>query len=100
MQVSNHLIFFYLIAINLLTFFVYKYDKTNAQQNGPSKELVHYRVSEKTLHLLSLIGGWPAALIAQNYLRHKTIKQPFQNIFVSTILINILMCLLFFFVKL
>ncbi|TVP51811.1 MAG: DUF1294 domain-containing protein, partial [Halomonas sp.] len=32
------------------------------------------RVSEKTLHLLGLLGGWPGALLAQQRLRHKTQK--------------------------
>lgn len=85
---------FYFISVNLLTFFVYKYDKINAQLNGPKKELLCYRVPEKNLHLLSLLGGWPGAYIAQNYLRHKTIKQPFQKIFALTIMVNIFVLML------
>ena len=88
---------YYLIIINVITFFVYRYDKINAQLNGPSKELKHYRVSENKLHALSLIGGWPGAFIAQRYLRHKTIKQPFQSIFVGTIICNILLFSLIFY---
>lgn len=84
-----YFIIFYLIFINCLTFYAYKYDKTNAELNGPSKELLHPRVPEKILHLLSLIGGWPLAFASQQYLRHKTIKQPFQQIFKIIVFINI-----------
>ena len=86
----------YLIIINFITFCVYKYDKTNAQLNGPSKELKHYRISENKLHALSIFGGWPAAFIAQQYMRHKTIKQPFQSIFIGTIICNIFLSLLIY----
>lgn len=91
----------YLIIINLITIYIYKYDKTNAELNGPSKELKFTRISERTLHILSLLGGWPGALVAQQYFRHKTIKQPFQAIFTKTVLINtssllLLFCILIF----
>jgi len=36
------------------------------------------RVSENTLHLLALIGGWPGALIASSCFRHKTQKLSFR----------------------
>src|SRR6185295_17492470 len=35
------------------------------------------RTPESTLHLMSLVGGWPGALIAQVRLRHKTRKPSF-----------------------
>ena len=31
-----------------------------------------------TLHTLELIGGWPAAFLAQRWLRHKCSKRSFQ----------------------
>jgi uncharacterized membrane protein YsdA (DUF1294 family) len=40
------------------------------------------------LHLLSLIGGWPGALIAQNRLRHKSRKGSFLLVFWATALLN------------
>lgn len=46
------------------------------------------RVPESHLHLLSLAGGWPGALIAQPVFRHKTIKQPFQGVFWATVVLN------------
>lgn len=48
-----------------------------------------WRVPEKTLHILSLLCGWPGAIIAQQRLRHKTKKVNFKVIFWLTILMNI-----------
>lgn len=70
----------YLVA-SLLTFFVYAADKSAAQKGT-------WRTNESTLHLLSLAGGWPGALIAQQKLRHKSQKQPFRFVFWVTVLLN------------
>ncbi len=70
------------IGISLLAFIMYAIDKS-ASQNG------EWRTPENTLHFLSLIGGWPGALIAQKKLRHKSRKQPFRFIFFVTIFINL-----------
>ena len=48
-----------------------------------------WRVTEKTLHLLSLFGGWPGAIIAQQRLRHKTKKTKFKVVFWLTVTINL-----------
>ena len=71
---------FYLV-VSLLTFIVYARDKSAAQKGA-------WRTPENTLHLLSLIGGWPGALIAQQKLCHKSQKQPFRFIFWITLLVN------------
>ena len=42
-----------------------------------------------TLHGLSLIGGWPGALIAQQVLRHKSRKEEFRFVFWLTVVINV-----------
>jgi uncharacterized membrane protein YsdA (DUF1294 family) len=63
------------------TFAAYALDKM-AAKNG------NWRTSESTLHLFSLVGGWPGALIAQSRLRHKTRKQPFRAVFWATVLMN------------
>jgi uncharacterized membrane protein YsdA (DUF1294 family) len=83
----------YLIFISLVTYHVYCVDKDAAETNGPSKITIERRVPERTLHFLALAGGWPGALFAQQTLRHKTIKQPFQTIFWFTVVINILLLL-------
>ena len=70
----------YLIA-SLLTFIMYAIDKTAARKGA-------WRTQESTLHALSLVGGWPGALIAQNKLRHKSKKQSFRSVFWVTVLLN------------
>lgn len=69
-------------VMNALTYVLYLKDKKAAQQN-------QWRVQEQSLHLLSALGGWPAAWFAQKQLRHKTQKQPFKQIYICTIVINI-----------
>ncbi len=69
------------LVISAATFTVYVFDKSAAKKGT-------WRTSESTLHLLSLAGGWPGALIAQNRLRHKSKKQPFRVIFWATVLLN------------
>ena len=68
-------------VMSLLTYLVFGFDK-RAAQKGQS------RISEKTLHLLSLFCGWPGALLAQHRLRHKTVKQPFKAALWIMILVN------------
>jgi uncharacterized membrane protein YsdA (DUF1294 family) len=74
-------------ALSVLTFLVYWWDKSAAQKGS-------WRTPETTLHILSLCGGWPGALIAQQVLRHKTQKQPFRLILWITVLVNtgVLVC--------
>ena len=70
-----------LLAINLLTLWTYAADK-NAARAGT------WRVSENQLHLLSLLGGWPAAWLAQQNLRHKTSKASFRALYWLTIALH------------
>ncbi|MDQ7090515.1 MAG: DUF1294 domain-containing protein [Methylococcales bacterium] len=81
----NHtsvLILYAYLILSLITFLIYGWDKSAAQKNN-------WRISENNLHLLALIGGWPGALIAQKFFRHKSKKQPFRKIFWLTVGINI-----------
>ena len=59
-----------LLVINLMTYSAFAWDKRRAAQSGQ-------RVPEATLLQLALIGGSPAAKLAQRRLRHKTHKMPF-----------------------
>lgn len=77
-----------IVALSVVTYVVYAMDKGAAQRNGQ-------RVPEKNLHLLALLGGWPGALLAQQHLRHKSIKQPFQKVFWLTVMMNWLLVLVF-----
>lgn len=47
------------------------------------------RTPEVTLHTLDLLGGWPGALIAQQQIRHKTVKASFQAAFWFTVVANL-----------
>ena len=69
------------IGTSFIAFIVYAFDKSAAQND-------RWRTDECTLHFLGLIGGWPGALAAQRFLRHKSKKQSFQSIFWITILLN------------
>jgi uncharacterized membrane protein YsdA (DUF1294 family) len=75
------IIVFYLI-ISAVTFIVYALDKSAAKQH-------RWRIQENTLHLLSLLGGWPGALAAQRILRHKTQKVTFQIVYWATVGFNL-----------
>lgn len=57
-------------ALNLLTYCLFSIDKSASMTAGR-------RVPERVLLNLALLGGSPAAKLAQRRLRHKTRKQPF-----------------------
>jgi uncharacterized membrane protein YsdA (DUF1294 family)/cold shock CspA family protein len=64
----------YLVAINITTFLLYGYDKFISKGE-------RLRVPELNLQALALLGGSPAALLAQKFFRHKTIKESFQIVY-------------------
>ena len=74
----------YYVLISILTFYIYSNDKNSAQDGG-------WRTSEDTLHILSIIGGWVGALIAQDKLQHKSRKKSFKTVFFITILLNLVL---------
>jgi len=61
---------------------VYAVDKSAAKKGI-------WRTQESTLHLLSLTGGWPGALVAQQKLRHKSKKESFRLVFWATVVLNL-----------
>lgn len=69
-------------AMSLLTFVLYADDKSRAR-NG------QWRVSEKTLHLCELTGGWLGAFVAQRRLRHKSSKGSYQVVFWVIVTVHI-----------
>ena len=71
-------------VMSLLTFAVYAKDKSAARAG-------RWRVAESTLHVLALAGGWPGALLAQQVLRHKTIKASFRAAFWCTVIANLVL---------
>lgn len=75
---------------SVLAILMYSWDKSAAKVGAD-------RIRESTLQTLSLLGGWPGALIAQKLFRHKNRKPEFQKVFWLTVLINC-MVLLFIFI--
>jgi len=73
------------LAASAICFVVYAADKSAARAG-------RWRVSERALLGLGLIGGWPGALVAQQVVRHKSRKSSFQIAFWLTVLANV--CLL------
>ena len=60
-----------LLAINLITYTLFWYDKRCAKKGG-------WRISESALLLCALLGGSPAAFFAMRRFRHKTQKNNFR----------------------
>ena len=79
--IPRTLLVIYFIA-SITTFAAYAIDKSAAQRGA-------WRISESTLHLFSIIGGWPGAIFAQQKLRHKSRKQSFRFVFWVTVLLNL-----------
>lgn len=61
----------YFIIINLITFAVFGIDKLKAVKDK-------WRIPEKVLFLLSIIGGSAGALLGMYTFRHKTKKPAFK----------------------
>lgn len=72
----------WLISANLTTFGAYAYDKSAARRGAR-------RIPERLLHILALLGGSPAALLAQRVYRHKTVKFTFQMTFWTILAIQV-----------
>ncbi len=56
-----------LVVMSVVTYVLFTIDKRRAQSDA-------WRIPESTLHLCELFGGWPGAVLAQHYVRHKSSK--------------------------
>ena len=81
-------IIIYLIVINLLTFLIMWWDKHEAK-------LGDWRVSEKFLFLLVLLGGGIGGIVGMYVFRHKTKKWYFKFGFPIILIIEIIIALYF-----
>jgi len=79
-KVPGMILIIYLM-VSLITYVAYAIDKSAAKKGA-------WRTQESTLHLLSLLGGWPGAVVAQKRLRHKSKKESFRAVFWMTVLLN------------
>ena len=68
--------------LGVITYGMYAKDKAAAQSGD-------WRTPESTLHLLSALGGWVGAMVAQTYLRHKSQKPEFRITYYLTVIINL-----------
>jgi uncharacterized membrane protein YsdA (DUF1294 family) len=66
----------YLLVINLVTFFIFGLDKWKAKRK--TKNDAVRRVPEKTLFLLSALGGSIGALLGMKVWHHKTLHKSFR----------------------
>jgi len=66
---------------SVLCFAAYALDKSAARKGA-------WRTSESTLLMLGLLGGWPGAIVAQQWLRHKSSKASFRSAFWGTVIVN------------
>lgn len=67
----------HLVAINLLAFAAFGLDKRRAIAG-------RWRVPEKTLLTIAVLGGGLGAVSGQQVFRHKTRKEPFRTLLWST----------------
>lgn len=65
------ILIYYLVAINVVTFFVYGIDKWKAKRS-------RWRIPEAALLMLAAIGGSVGALLGMYVWHHKTMHKKFQ----------------------
>ena len=72
---KNHVFFYvgYLLGVSIVAFFAYVIDKGKAKRAA-------WRIPEKVLLTLSLIGGAVGGYLAMNTVRHKTKKWYFHAV--------------------
>ena len=85
----QYLPLFYLLAINLLSFLIYGVDKWKAKREK-------WRVPEKTLFLLALLGGSVGALVGMKVFHHKTRKWYFRFGIPAILILQIAAAALYF----
>ena len=72
----------YAVAINLLLFFCMAIDKSRARRE-------RWRIPEKTLFMLALLGGACGGLLGMRLFRHKTKKPAFTVGFTALLLVQL-----------
>jgi len=68
--------------MSLVAYFMYAQDKLIAIRGG-------WRVPESSLHLVELLGGWPGAYVAQQTMRHKTVKVSYQTTYWAIVVLHV-----------
>jgi uncharacterized membrane protein YsdA (DUF1294 family)/cold shock CspA family protein len=70
------------LLLSRLCFVAYYLDKSAAASD-------RWRTKESTLLFFGLLGGWPGAILAQQFLRHKSTKAAFRSAFWGTVVVNV-----------
>ena len=70
------------VVLSVVCFAAYASDKSAANSGS-------WRTPESTLLIVGLLGGWPGAMLAQQLLRHKTVKASFRTAFWGSVAFNI-----------
>ena len=69
------------VGASAVAFVLYWLDKYAARSGA-------WRIPETWLLAAGVVGGWPGALVAQQVLRHKSIKRSFRTVFWATVVVN------------
>ncbi|MBB1139426.1 DUF1294 domain-containing protein [Myroides sp. WP-1] len=77
-------LFFYIFAINYITFSMFKIDKERAIKHKN-------RISEKNLLTLCFLGGSIGGWLAMRHLKHKNAKQSFKLKFYAVFIIQVVL---------
>ena len=72
------------LVMSVATFIIYWRDKFAAERGS-------WRVKERTLHIWSLLGGWPGAIVAIQLLQHKSRKIGFRLILGTVVVLHIVL---------
>ena len=72
------------LVMSVVCFIAYAIDKSAAIAG-------RRRIPESTLISLGLVGGWPGAIVAQQRLRHKSVKAGFRSAFWGSVVMNVVL---------
>ena len=79
----------YLLVMNLVTFLVFGLDKWKAKRKAKNEAV--RRVPEKTLVLLSILGGSLGALLGMKAFHHKTLHKSFRYGIPTILMLQVLL---------
>ena len=79
----------YLLVMNLVTFLVFGLDKWKAKRKAKNEAV--RRVPEKTLFLLSILGGSLGALLGMKAFHHKTLHKSFRYGIPTILMLQVLL---------
>ena len=83
MEPSTQVILIAALVMSAWAFLAFGWDKRQARKGGS-------RISEKTLLLLTALGGAPGSLLGMKLFRHKTVKRSFRWKFFLCVLPNLI----------